>query len=115
MVHNKSCNKIEVSKYLKALDNSRESGDIYSLINKNKKTLKEHTRKFLICKNCILAENFIRVLKENFPKEGISNTQWKKIVTIADRERNSLIDLDIFFDLVGNYSRINVSVPKNVR
>jgi len=115
MIHYKSFNKSELSKYLKALDNSRESGDIYSQINKNKKALKEHSRKFFISQNCILAENFIRVLKDIFPKGGISNTQWKKIVSIGDKERNGLIDIDLFFDLVGSCTKMNTSVPKLVR
>jgi hypothetical protein len=60
----------------------------------------------------IQSTNLIAVLKEIFSKVTMSNTQWKMLVAIADREKNSLIDFDLFMKLIENSAKLAVSHPK---
>lgn len=85
------------------------------MINKNKNVIKEISRTYLIRPNFIHSENFIKILKEAFPNANISNTQWKIVIAIGDKDKNGQVDVDLFFDLISNCSKISSSVPKIVR
>ena len=45
-------------------------------------------------------------------KLKMSKTQWKILVAIADRERNGLIDFELFMNLSHNSAKIVASHPK---
>lgn len=85
------------------------------MINKQRQVLKEMASTFCIRPNFIHSENFIKILKETFPNANVGNTQWKIVISIADKDKNGQIDLDLFFDLISNCFKISASVPKIVR
>ncbi len=62
--------------------------------------------------NAINAQNLIAVLKEFYSKVKLNNTQWKIIVSIADREKNNIIDFDLFMNLVESSTKKQVSHPR---
>ncbi len=106
--------KPQVLDKLRNWENSNDINLIYQAISKNKKIIKENAKPFLMKQNqsiVILADNLINIIKEvtNFK---ISNTQWRMIVGIADRERNSMINFDLFLSLITNSSKLSSSHPK---
>ena len=107
--------KQEINKLRRSSDTAKENNDIFFILNKNRTSIKEAAKRFMFKPKFILGENLIKLLKELFPMSGISNTQWKMVVSIADKEKNGLVDLDLFFELINHRSKISASVPKIVR
>lgn len=104
-----------VMKNLRDWENSRDISSLYLTISKNKKLIKEKTKGMLIKQGLnymIHAENLISTLKDIFYNVRISNTQWKMIISIADREKNALIDFDLFFNLIDKSVKQQLSHPK---
>ena len=104
----------------KVLREWETSGDvtvIYKFINKNRKLIKKRIKEsnYLIGTNgveLVHSGNLISILKDILPNLGISQTQWKMIVNIAQIERvDELIDINEFFRLMEITSRNMVSHP----
>jgi Ca2+-binding EF-hand superfamily protein len=60
----------------------------------------------------INSDNLVNLLKEIFFKLRLSNTQWKILVNVADRQKNNLIDVDLFFSILNNCLKQTKSIPK---
>lgn len=101
-----------VLKELREWENSKEVSNIYALINRNRKLIREKAKNYIINKNIINSENLISVLEIVVTGVRMSKTQWKMLVAIADRERNGLIDFELFLNLANNSSKLVASHPK---
>lgn len=101
-----------VIKELREWENSKEVSNIYALVNRNRKIVREQAKNYIINKNIINAENLITILETSLPGCKMSKTQWKILVSIADRERNGLIDFELFLTLANNSSKLVSSHPK---
>ena len=56
--------------------------------------------------NTIIHEdNLIKVLKDFYPYFKLTNTQWKMIVEIGDKDTQGFINFDTFIKLVENCAR----------
>ena len=75
---------------------------IYKAIARNRKLITEKVKNIAINKNTSLIQqdNLIKILKEVFPQYRLSNTQWKMIVQIGDKDTSDFINYDVFIKLV---------------
>ena len=114
----KNVNKIDHNR--KVLREWETSGDvtvIYKFINKNRKLIKQKIKEnnYWIGTNgveLVHSGNLISILKDILPNLGISQTQWKMIVNIAQTERvDELIDINEFFRLMEITSKNIISHP----
>ena len=114
----KSRDKIENNR--KILREWETSGDIfviYKYLYKNRKEIKQMIKdnNYLIKINeeeFAHYNNFIDVLKDILPNLRVSQTQWKMIVNIAQKERtDDLINIRDFFKLIEFSSKNMVSHP----
>jgi len=106
-----------IQKELREWENSRDISTLHSLISRNKKIIKSKAKEMLmkgpLGSQVINAENLISILKEVFQgKINLHNTQWKIVVSIADRDRSSMIDFDLFMNLVEKSTKQHLSHPK---
>ncbi len=104
-----------ILKELREWESSREVSVIYGLITRNKKMLKEKAQSFFIKQGqytVIHSDNLINILKEILKGIKMSNTQWKILVGIADREKNNFIDFELFLSLVSNSAKLASSHPR---
>ena len=100
---------------MRSWENSKEISELYYLLSRNKKQIKELSKKYFIKQgltNVIHVENLVDILMKTFPDLKLNINRWKLVVNIADRERNSLIDVDLFFNLICNSSKLTSSHPK---
>ena len=74
--------------------------------------IRDQAGEFFIRPNVILSNNLINILKDAFPNLSINLTNWKIVVSIADRDKSGQIDLDLFFKLISASSKISISVPR---
>ena len=118
----KSTNKIDHNR--KVLREWETSGDvtvIYKFINKNRKFIKQKIKEnnYYIGANgaeLVHSGNLISVLKDILPNLKISQTQWKMIVNIAQKDRvDDFIDINEFFRLLEITSVNMVSHPLIVK
>ena len=114
----RNTNKIDHNR--KVLREWETSGDvtvIYKFINKNRKYIKQRIKddNYLIGTSgveLVHSGNLITILKDLLPNLRISQTQWKMIVNIAQKERvDELIDINEFFRLLEITSMNMVSHP----
>jgi len=100
---------------MRSWENSKEISEIYYLISRNKKQIKEQA-KFCTIKQgpntYIHVDNLIDILSKMFSNLKLEPNRWKLIVNIADKEKNSLIDLDLLFNLVVNSTKLTTSHPR---
>ena len=102
-------------KILREWENSKDITNIYLLITRNRKTIKDKVNQVLIGqgkKVQVHSDNLIAVLKDCVQDIKMSNTQWKILVSIADKEKNSFIDFDLFMRLIENSAKQYSSHPK---
>jgi len=99
-------------KELREWENSKEASNIYTLINRNRKMIREQAKNYIINKNIINTENLIAILQLTIPQLKMSKTQWKILVGIADKDRNGLIDFELFLNLANSSSKLIASHPK---
>ena len=102
-------------KAMRSFENSREISDIYYLMTRNKRQIKEESKQYFIRQGgnlVIHSDNFVVVLAQMFPSVKLDVNRWKMIVNIGDKDRNSLIDVDFLFNQIGNSNRLTVSHPK---
>lgn len=107
----KSSNNL-VIKELREWENSKEVSNIYTMVNRNRKLIREQAKNYIINKNIINSENLISILDTVITGVKMSKTQWKILVAIADRERNGLIDFELFLNLANSSSKLIASHPK---
>ena len=94
-------------KKLRKWETSNDIINIYKEIARNRKqiALKIRDTSFGPNSSIIHEENLIKVLKDIFPYYKLTNTQWKMIVEIGDRDTQGFINFDTFIKLVENCAR----------
>jgi Ca2+-binding EF-hand superfamily protein len=60
----------------------------------------------------ITGENLVNIMKEMFFKLKLSNTQWKMLTNMADKEKSGHVDVELFFMMLGNNAKLNKAIPK---
>ena len=105
--------KPEKMKILREWETSREIIEIYKLIARNKKLIRDKVRLFTVGSNVMLinASNLIDILKNVLGKLRLSQTQWKMIVSLGDKDKSGLIDFDAFIKIVEATSKMERSHP----
>lgn len=96
-------------------ENSKEISEIYYLISRNKKQIKEQAKEYLTkqgTNSLIHVESLVDILSKMFTSVKLDYNKWKLIVNIADKDKNSIIDLDLLFSLIVNSSKLTTSHPK---
>ena len=85
--------------------------DIYKLIAKNSKIIKEKAIKNSLTGNCSLiqTDNFIKILKEVLPVVMLSPTQWRMIASIGEGNKVGLVDINVFIRIIRLSSKISKS------
>ncbi len=100
------------AKELRIWETSKEMSNLYQLINKNRKQIRENLKQFTF-KNWVSSEYFVNVLKEMFQQQvNLSNSQWSILMSLGDKDRSGQVNLDTFLNLVTNSAKINLSHPK---
>jgi Ca2+-binding EF-hand superfamily protein len=94
-------------KKLRKWETSNDVINIYKEIAKNRKIIAQNIRSTAFGQNCsiIHEDNLIKELKEIFPYYKLTNTQWKMIVEIGDKDTQGFINFDTFIKLVENCAR----------
>ena len=94
-------------KKLRKWETSNDVINIYKEIAKNRKIIAQNIRSTAIGPNCsiIHEDNLIKELKEIFPYYRLTNTQWKMIVEIGNRDTQGFVNFDTFIKLVENCAR----------
>jgi Ca2+-binding EF-hand superfamily protein len=91
---------------------------IYNEINRNRKLLRDYAKMYLITdgegKSSIQINNLILALKRILPRTELSQTQWKMMVRIADKQGTGMVDLDMFLKLVEQSARNSNQQPRFV-
>ena len=114
MYDSKAPNAQNKNHKIRSFENSKEIIEIYYLIARNKRQIKEECKKYFIKQGCnmvIRTENLVDVLDEMFPMK-LNQNKWKIIVSIGDKHRNHYIDVDYFFYQINLSNRLNISQPK---
>ena len=92
--------------------------NIYNEINRNRKLLRDYAKMYLITdgegKSSIQINNLILALKRILPRTELSQTQWKMMVRIADKQGTGMVDLDMFLKLVEQSARNTNQQPRFV-
>ena len=94
------------SQYIRDWEGSEQITEIYKLISKNKKAIKDKVKLYTIktSDNLLIQENYlIDILINVLGKIRISYPQWKMIVGLGDTERNGIIFPGIDFKDVNNW------------
>ena len=102
-------------KQLREWETSSDVCEIYKIIWKHKKYIRDSLRKMFFNgskETLVLPENLIKVLKEIMPRMKLSYTQWKILVNIGKCEFNELIDIDMFFTMVEIAAKSAVFKPR---
>ena len=102
-------------KQLREWETSSDVCEIYNIIWKHKKYIRDSLRKMFFNgskETLVLPENLIAVLKEIMPRMKLSYTQWKILVNIGKCEFNELIDIDMFFTMVEISAKSTVFKPR---
>ena len=102
-------------KATRSYENSRELSDIYHLLTRNKRQIKEESKKYFVKQggnSVIHSDNLIEILSKMFPAAKLDINRWKMVVNIADRDKNSLIDVEYLFTQLGESYKFAASHPK---
>jgi Ca2+-binding EF-hand superfamily protein len=103
------------SQYIRDWEGSEEITEIYKLISKNKKAIKDKVKLYTIrtSDNLLIQEKYlIDILINILGKKRMSYPQWKMIVALGDKERNGVIDFNEFIRAIESYANIQNSHPK---
>jgi len=96
-------------------ENSKELSEIYYLISRNKKQIREQAKYYTLKQNeniVIQVDNLVEILSKMFPNIKLENNKWKLIVNIADKDKNSFVDLELLFSMVSNSTKNFISHPR---
>ena len=105
-------NKVKATR---SYENSRELSDIYYLLTRNKRQIKEESKRHFIKQGgnlVVHCDNLIEILAKMFPASKLDSNKWKMVVNIADKDKNSLIDVDYLFNQIGSSYKFAASHPK---
>ena len=101
--------KGEKLQQLREWECSNNLQNIYNETNRNRKLLKDYAKMYLITdgegKTSIQINNLILVLKRLLPRNELSQTQWKMMVRIADKQGIGMVDFDMFLKIVEQSAR----------
>ena len=103
------------SQYIRDWEGSEQIAEIYKLISKNKKVIRDKVKLYTIKTSSdlfIQENNLIDILRNVLGKIRISYPQWKIIVAIGDTHRNGIIDFNVFINAIDSYANIKNSHPK---
>ena len=94
-------------KKLRKWETSNDIINIYKDIARNRKLILQKIREIAFGPNntIIQEDNLINVLKDMFPYFKLTNTQWRMIVEIGDKDTQGFINFDTFIKLVENCAR----------
>ena len=97
--------------YLRNWEMTNDISDIYKLIAKNSKLIKEKAKENNFTEECnlIQTDDLIQILKDIFPRILLTPTQWKMIASIGEGNKDGLVDLDIFLKIIKLSSKISKS------
>ena len=100
----------EQKKQLKKLRKWETSNDIISIykdISRSRKLILQEIKDTAFGPNSTIIheDNLIKVLKNMFPYFQLTNTQWRMIVEIGDKDTQGFINFDTFIKLVENCAR----------
>lgn len=92
---------------LRKWETSNDVINIYKEIAKNRKIISQKIKETSFGQNytIIHEDNLINVLRDIFPYYMLTNTQWKMIVEIGDRDTQGFVNFDTFIKLVENCAR----------
>ena len=105
--------KPEKMQILREWETSKEIIEIYKLIARNKKLIRDKVKLFTVGSNIMLihANNLIDILKNVLGKIRLSHTQWKMIVSLGDKDKSGLIDFEAFIKIIEATSKMEKSHP----
>ena len=94
-------------KKLRRWETSNDVINIYKDISKNRKIILQKIKDSAFGRSCTIIHenNLINVLKDIFPYYKLTNTQWKMIVEIGDKDTQGFVNFDTFIKLVENCAR----------
>jgi Ca2+-binding EF-hand superfamily protein len=100
-------------KILREWETSRDIIEIYKLIARNKKLIRDKVKLYTLGSNVTLinANNLINILKSVLGRIRLSQTQWKMIVSLGDKDKSGLIDFDAFIKVIEATSKLEKSHP----
>ena len=100
-------------KILRQWETSNYIIEIYKLIAKNRKIIKDKVKLFTIEPNSMLikANDMIYILKSILNKIELSQTQWKMIVSIGDKDKSGIIDFNTFISVIDTTAKMGTSHP----
>lgn len=92
---------------IEKMETSNDVINIYKEIAKNRKIISQKIKETSFGQNytIIHEDNLINVLRDIFPYYMLTNTQWKMIVEIGDRDTQGFVNFDTFIKLVENCAR----------
>jgi len=92
---------------LRKWETSNDVINIYKEIAKNRKIISQKIKATSFGPNSsiIHEDNLINVLRDIFPYYSLTNTQWKMIVEIGNRDTQGFVNFDTFIKLVENCAR----------
>ena len=98
---------------LREWETSRDIIEIYKLIARNKKLIRDRVKLYTLGSNVTLinANNLINILKNVLGRIRLSQTQWKMIVSLGDKDKSGLIDFDAFIKVIEATSKLEKSHP----
>ena len=98
---------------LREWETSNDIIEIYKLISKNRKLIKDKVKLFTLNNESMLikADNMIEVLKSVLNKIRLSQTQWKMIVSIGDKDKSGVVNFNTFLSVVETTSKMATSHP----
>ena len=103
------------SQFIRDWEGSQELAEIYKLIAKNKKLIKDKVKLYCIktSSNMLIQENnLIDILIHILGRIRLSYPQWKMIVSLGDSERNGIIDFNAFINAIDSYANLWQSHPR---
>ena len=85
--------------------------DVYKLIAKNNKIIKEKVKLNSISGDCsiIQTDNLVQILKDVLPMVFLSPTQWRMIVSLGEGYKVGLVDYNTFIKIIKLSSKISKS------
>ena len=94
-------------KKLRKWETSNDIINIYKDIARNRKLIWMKIKETAFGPNSTIIheDNLIKVLKDMFPYFQLTNTQWRMIVEIGDKDTQGFINFDTFIKLVENCAR----------
>ena len=94
-------------KKLRKWETSNDIINIYKDISRNRKLIQQEIKETAFGPNSTIIheDNLIKVLKNMFPYFQLTNTQWRMIVEIGDKDTQGFVNFETFIKLVENCAR----------